>query len=141
MLKVEFWDKESIKNEDYIYAVIVTRYKGQWIFVRHKERDTWEFPGGRREDGEMIEDTAKRELHEETGASLFDIETICSYSVTSGEEKSYGLLSFAEAKSFDEELIYEIAEIKGFDALPETMTYPEIIPVLFNKVQSYLEIL
>lgn len=141
MLKVEFWDKESIKNSAYIYAVIVTRYKGQWIFVRHKERDTWEFPGGRREAGETIADTAKRELHEETGASLFDIETICCYSVSRGEDKSYGLLSFAEAKSFDEELTYEIAEIKGFDTLPEAMTYPEIIPVLFNKVQSYLEFL
>ena len=28
---------------------------GKWVFCRHKERNTWEIPGGHREMGEAIE--------------------------------------------------------------------------------------
>jgi len=38
------------------------------VFCKHKDRDTFEFPGGHREKDEKIEETAKRELWEETGA-------------------------------------------------------------------------
>ena len=39
-------------------------------------------PGGHREAGEDILETAKRELQEETGAIKFEIKPICVYSVT-----------------------------------------------------------
>ena len=44
------------------------RSNGKWVFCKHKERDTYEVPGGHREAGENILETAKRELQEETGA-------------------------------------------------------------------------
>ncbi len=135
-MKIEFLDLASVPNELHKYAVIVTRHENQWIFVRHKERSTWEFPGGRREAGELIDDTANRELIEETGASEFDITPLCTYAVTMSEETSYGLLCIAKVQRFQSELIHEIAEIKGFDGLPKMMTYPEIIPSLFEKVMS-----
>lgn len=64
------------------FAVIIARHNGKWVFCKHKERNTWEAPGGHREDGEDILETAKRELYEETGAITFDITPICIYSVT-----------------------------------------------------------
>lgn len=66
MMKVNFYD--SINDSMLKFAVIIARHNGKWVFCKHKERNTWEAPGGHREDGEDILETAKRELYEETGA-------------------------------------------------------------------------
>ena len=79
-MQVEFYDINIDKPLK--YAVICARCNGKWVFCKHKERDTYEIPGGHREDGEDIEATAKRELWEETGAKDFDICPVCIYSFT-----------------------------------------------------------
>ena len=80
------------------------------MFCRHRQRDTYEIPGGHREKGENILETARRELREETGAIKFQIKPVCVYSVTgknsinmTGEE-TYGLLCFAEIMEFADKL-------------------------------------
>ena len=50
------------------FAVIISKSMGKWVLCKHKERNTYEIPGGHREEGETIFDTAKRELKEENGA-------------------------------------------------------------------------
>lgn len=56
------------------FAVIIAKSDGKYVFCKHKTRNTWEVPGGHREPGEIILDTAKRELYEETGAVDFEIQ-------------------------------------------------------------------
>ncbi len=79
-LEVKFYNE--VDDKDLKFAVIMARYDGKWIFCKHKERETYEIPGGHRELDETILDTAKRELQEETGAIEFEIEPISVYSVT-----------------------------------------------------------
>ena len=79
-MKVNFYD--NINDKSLKFAVIISKYNGQWVLCKHKNRDTYEIPGGHREVGETIDDTAKRELHEETGAIDFSIKPVCVYSVT-----------------------------------------------------------
>ena len=43
-------------------SVIISRAQNKYVFCKHRSRDTWEVPGGHREAGENILDTAKREL-------------------------------------------------------------------------------
>lgn len=65
-MEVKFYD--NIEDSLLKFAVIISKSRGKWVFCKHRERDTYEIPGGHRDDGEAIEDTAKRELKEETGA-------------------------------------------------------------------------
>ncbi|MCL2862067.1 MAG: NUDIX domain-containing protein [Firmicutes bacterium] len=127
-----FAEISEIPDEKLTHAAVVSRFKGKWIFVRHKERSTWEIPGGRRNEGENIIDTAKRELFEETGATDFEIRTVCVY-IVMREKPSYGLLAFAEIKKMGELPISEIEKIGLFDEIPDEQTYPNIHPKLIEK--------
>ncbi len=135
-MEIEFYDKNIIDNNKLLYAIIVARHKGKWIFVKHKERDTWEIPAGHREVGEDINYTAERELFEETGAKSFNIEYINDYSLIFNGGKSYAALFFAEIYSLDELPDFEIREVKDFDDIPKDLTYPNIQPYLFKKVKD-----
>ena len=66
-MKIKFYDKNIIEDKKLLYSIIVSEYKGKWVFVKDKERQRWEVPAGTREKGEEIIETAKRELYEETG--------------------------------------------------------------------------
>jgi 8-oxo-dGTP diphosphatase len=136
-MKVKFYDK--VADELLKFAVIISKHDGKWVFCKHKERDTYEVPGGHREDGESILDTAKRELNEETGALDFSLDPVCVYSVTgknrvneTGEE-TYGMLYFADIFSFDSTLNSEMESVKLFDELPTEWTYPLIQPLLIEE--------
>lgn len=63
MVEVKFYD--SVDDNLLKFAVIITKTGSQWVFCKHHERDTYEVPGGHRENGETILETAKRELREE----------------------------------------------------------------------------
>ena len=60
MLEVKFYD--TVDDALLKFAVIISKSTGKWVFCKHKERDTFEVPGGHREFGENIIETAKREL-------------------------------------------------------------------------------
>ena len=119
MLEVKFYD--NVADELLKFAVIISKHNGKWVFCKHKERDTYEVPGGHREPYESIVETAKRELSEETGALHFDIFPVCVYSVTgknrvnqTGEE-TYGMLFFANIETFEIELHSEMESVFLFD--------------------------
>lgn len=138
MLEVKFY--EDVNDELLRFAVIIARHGGKWVFCKHKERETLECPGGHREPGESILETARRELMEETGAVEFEIQPVCIYSVTGktrvndvGDE-SFGGLFYAEIASFGE-IHSEMEKIVLTDALPENWTYPEIQPALLKEAQ------
>ncbi|MGF7060703.1 NUDIX domain-containing protein [Brassicibacter mesophilus] len=132
-MKVELLEIGQVKEDDLRFAVISALFKDKWIFVKHKERDTLEIPGGHREIGEDINATAKRELFEETGAKTFKIEPICDYSVTRDDESSYGRLFYAEIKDLGDLPDLEIGKVELFNKLPEKLTYPDIQPFLHNR--------
>ena len=120
------------------FAVIAARYRGQWLFCRHKNRNTWEIPGGHREPEEDILETARRELYEETGATEFSLAPVSLYSVTDGHTQTFGMLYLAEVRALGPLPETEIAEITRRDALPENLTYPLIQTKLQEKAQAAL---
>lgn len=141
-MEVKFYN--SAQDSLLKFAVIVAKHNGKWVFCKHKERNTYEVPGGHREEKEIILDTAKRELFEETGACEYKIIPICVYSVigknrvnASGKE-SYGMLYYADIKTFEKLPQSEIEQVCLFENLPTEWTYPLIQPKLIEKVQNYI---
>lgn len=139
MIEVKFYDQ--VADELLKFAVIISKTNGKWVFCKHKERNTYEVPGGHREENENILETAKRELKEETGALDFTVTPICVYSVTgknkvneTGEE-TYGMLFFADIKSFENELHSEMEKVLITDTLVENWTYPSIQPKLIEEAK------
>lgn len=141
MLEIKFYDE--VDDTLLKFAVIIARTNGKWVFGKHKERDTYEVPGGHREVGETILETARRELWEETGAIDFTIKPICVYSVK-GKTKinenindiSYGMLYIADIFSFEEELHSEMEKIIVTEKLVDNWTYPLIQPILLQHAKE-----
>lgn len=140
MLEVNFQDQVS--DELLEFAVIIARTNGKWVFCKHRERDTYEVPGGHREFGENILETAKRELREETGAIDFTIQPVCAYSVKGktrfneqDEDENFGMLYVADIFSFEEELHSEMEKILITDTLVDNWTYPLIQPRLLEEAK------
>ena len=143
-MKVQFYDE--VDDSLLKFAVIISKSNNKWVFCKHKQRDTFEIPGGRREENEQILETAKRELKEETGATQFTIQPICVYSVIgktrvneTGEE-SFGMLYYAQIEKFDKELHSEIEKIVLLDVLPTEWTYPLIQPLLIKEYQRRIKL-
>ncbi|WP_432662051.1 NUDIX domain-containing protein [Wukongibacter baidiensis] len=137
MIDVGFHEAGEVEDEVLKFAVIAAEYDNEWIYVRHRERDTWEIPGGHREENEDITDTAKRELFEETGAKKFSIRPVCDYSVTRNEKTTYGRLFYSVINELGKLPNLEIEEIKLFENMPRNLTYDEIQPHLFKKVLDW----
>lgn len=137
MTKVSFY--EDVEDSLLKYAVILAQYQGKWILCRHQNRQTVEFPGGHREPGEVIIDTAKRELYEETGAIEFTLTKIGAYSVETETETNFGMFYYADVTKLAELPPLEIAEIFLVSEFSENWTYPDIQPYLLKYYQEYKE--
>ena len=137
-MKMEFYDIGTVNDKKLDFAVISAYYQGQWVYVRHSNRQTWEIPGGHREPGEKIDETARRELFEETGCKEMDLTPICDYSMDNSLNKIYGRLYFARIKEIGPLPDSEIVEVKLFHNLPDNLTYSEIQPKLFEKTLAFL---
>lgn len=141
MITVSFYNQYEIHDELLKFAVTAARYQEKWIFCCHKERASWEIPGGHREVGENILGTARRELYEETGAIDFEIKPVCVYGVTYEGQTTYGMLFFANIKTLgDLPPETEMTKIILADTLPKELTYPAIQPHLYKYIQEWLNL-
>ena len=139
MTEVKFYDN----TDDNLlkFAVIIPKANGKFVLCKHKERNTYEIPGGHREKGETVLEAAKRELKEETGAVDFTIKPVCVYSVKGKtrvnenvDNETFGMLYVADIFSF-EEIHSEIEKIIITDKLEYDWTYPLIQPKLMKEAQ------
>ena len=139
MVEVRFYDKEKVDDALLKFAVIIARSNGKWVYCKHKDRSTYEIPGGHREPGEAIIETARRELYEETGALEYSLTPVCVYSVTAPDnfdgQETFGMLYFADIRRFEEELHSEIEKIILTDELIGSWTYPLIQPKMIEEAK------
>lgn len=140
MTEVKFYNPVYEPDTKLTYSVISARYKNKWLFVRHNQRTTFEIAGGHIEEGETSHEAACRELMEETGAVLFSIECISTYSVKKDGETGWGRLYIADVSELGPiPDISEIAEVVLLDIIPDNPTHPDIQPHLFKRTIDFLK--
>jgi 8-oxo-dGTP diphosphatase len=134
MFEIKTFDLGYCDESEYTRVVCVCRYQGKYLFSYNKKREGWEIPGGHIEEGETWEEAAKREMHEETGATKVELTPVCVYKIS-----TFGLLCFCEILELEklpEE--YEMSEIMLSDELPDNLTFPESNKVYFEKVKEFM---
>jgi 8-oxo-dGTP diphosphatase len=137
MVIVKFYSLGSVEECNISFVVMVTKYQGKLLLVRHRDRSSWEIPGGHIEQGEKTDDAAQRELFEETGAVVFNLTPVCIYSVDAKDVRSFGQIYYAEIIKLGKLPEMEIVEVKQYNELPENLTYPLIQPKLLRKVMEW----
>lgn len=125
-----FLDRHLSDQTAYQFAIIIAKHEGRWVFVRHRERQTWELPAGHVEPGETVTEAAHRELFEETGAADYELQPVVSYEGIYQGAQVTGMVFFAEIRSFQPLPPSEIAEKQCFSDIPEELTYPGVQPLM-----------
>ena len=143
MVKIKFYQHIEV-NSHLIFVDIVAKYDSQWVLCKKKGRDTWECPGGHIDNGETPLQAAKRELWEETGATIFNIEPIGYYSAKGSDgviesiEEVFGQIYYADIKEFEKLPDFEMEKIELFEVLPENWTYPYAHPMFIDLAAKFI---
>ena len=127
-------DPGSVPEPDLTYVVIGARFGDLWIFVRHRDRTTWEMPAGHIELHESPDRAAVRELYEEAGVTRSSLVHLCDYAVTVGARTEFGRLYQAEVLEMEETLEHETDQVLLSGTLPSPLTYPEVQRELFRRL-------
>lgn len=127
-------------------GILVFNEKNEVLMQLRTDYNAWGFPGGSMELGESFEETAKRELEEETGLIIDSLKLI---EVLSGKDtfreypngdKLYDITAIYEVRKYHGNLRInddESKELKWFDIneLPDNLS--SMTKKYWNKIQKY----
>jgi ADP-ribose pyrophosphatase YjhB (NUDIX family) len=124
-LKIAHIDESFDLPEREIRVAGIAQRDGETLFIRScRDGRDWEFPGGRMEDGEMPDDTIRREFTEETGLDVSSVEPLIALVWAVRDSTIVQLVFYVEAGGEvcdpDET---EVCDIAWFGSLPEEISF------------------
>lgn len=96
-----------------VVSCLIRNHQDQLLLVKHRQRG-WELPQGRIEEGEPLLTALHREVREETGVTIRNIELAMIWSK----------LTVPAAKIFCFKALYAAGEITGSEETPEVSWCP-----------------
>jgi 8-oxo-dGTP diphosphatase len=128
----------SDSSRKYNYVVIALTYNNLWVWVKQRNRITWELPGGHIEPDETPIEAALRELFEETGTVNCTIVPLCDFTVKHNRSESFNRFYYAKTSELGNLPISEIEEVGLFsDFPPHPLTHGEIQKQLFEIAKEH----
>ena len=112
------------------HVLVICKLGEKWLLTNHKKRG-FEFPGGKVERGETLEEAAKREVLEETGATLDELQYIGEYEVTLSGESFVKAIFYGNIGSIENKLDY--LETKG-----PVLIAGDILKLRWNDEYSFI---
>jgi 8-oxo-dGTP diphosphatase len=79
--QVELSFRKNAFQEEAKHVLVICQYGGEWLLTNHKQRGL-EFPGGKMESGETLDEAARREVYEETGAVIAELTFLAEYKIS-----------------------------------------------------------
>jgi len=88
------------------HVLVILKHNGKWLLTRHLVRGV-EFPGGKAEHGETIEEAVIRETIEETGVKITDLVQFAEYVVRSNSTFCKAVFTGKVAEIDEHPVLYE----------------------------------
>ena len=103
----------------------VAHQQNQILFCKWRDKDIWVLPSGRVESGETAEEAAHRELLEETGATLRNLEVLCYVHCFMYSLEYWGIAYWGEIEALGNPTdLNEVSEARLFSYFPENLGKP-----------------
>lgn len=116
--------KTDVVPETYKSVLVFIKEDKKWLMVRNKFR-SWEFPGGHKEQGETIFETAKREAFEEAGVDIQNIQYVGFYRLASGHTTLIVTANVEKFHAIPEE--FETVERKFMSQFPRSLSFNDAV--------------
>lgn len=126
--------------------VILLNSDHQLLLQLRQDNDCWGLPGGALEPGETLEQSAKRELFEETGLQA---KSLNLFNIFSGEDfyyqyphgdEVYNVIASYTCTDYEGEILIDVEEVKelrffDINQLPKKINPPEL-PIIMKYLEQ-----
>ena len=108
-------------------GIVYRKFHGNTeLLIKHIKSGYWSFPKGHVENSETEEETAKREIKEETGIDVY---------IDSGFRET---VTYSPRKDAKKEVVYFVARAKNYDYTPQLEEISEIRWVGIGQAHNLL---